>query len=141
MASARKAPSECPSQSDPIALDRGILAEHVDCARDLAHPGRKVSIDPGRETLSQHREIARPGRTRLTVVFHEHRVVAGRGQLAAVLGETLVAVASGHGAMEQDDRRMRSGRERHAVEILHWLSTGLELAIMNFDRMNLDRVR
>ena len=127
-------------QSDPIAFDRGIVPERVDCARDFARPDRKVSVDPGREALSRHRGIARPGRTRLTVVFHEHRVVAGRGQLAALVGETLVSIASVYGAMQQDDRRMRSGRERHAVEILDRFSIRLELSIVNFDRMSLDRV-
>src|SRR5690348_10315091 len=120
-------------QSDPIALDLGILADRVDCARDLARPDRKVSVDPGGKALSCHRRIARPGRPRLTVVFHEHRVVAGCGQLAALFGETLVSIASVYSAMQQDDRRMRSGRERHAVEILDRLSIGLELSVVNFD--------
>src|SRR6266404_9756305 len=112
---------------DPIALDLGILAERVDCARDLARPDRKVSVDPGGKALSCHRRIARPGRPRLTVVLHEHCVVAGRGQFAAVVGETLISIASVYGAMQQDDRWMRSGRERHAVEIPDRLSIGLEL--------------
>jgi hypothetical protein len=41
--------------------------------------------------------------------------------------------------MKQDDRRMRSRRERHAVEILDRLSIRLELSMLNFNSMNFDR--
>jgi hypothetical protein len=37
--------------------------------------------------------------------------------------------------MQQDDRRMRSGLGRQAVEILDRLSIRLEFAVMNFNRI------